>query len=142
MYFIFLDCNYLLLYDNLYKFMILYWFRYWFIFYIGKLLLMVALFGLAVFFCYSLIFFVFFREIFLKEDDGRYCRTVYYCFIIMIYYGFVDSFYTVRYFWWNLYFVELYCIFVDYLKKFFKIFVRRGLILNNCICICIENKKF
>lgn len=31
--------------------------------------------------------------------------------------------------------------FVDYPKKFSKIFVRRGPILNNCTCTCIENKK-
>uniref|UniRef100_K1QLV5 Inositol 1,4,5-trisphosphate receptor n=1 Tax=Magallana gigas TaxID=29159 RepID=K1QLV5_MAGGI len=60
----------------------------------GKSLLMVALLGLAVFFCYSLISFAFFRETFLKEDDGRHCRTVYHCFITMIHHGFVDSPYT------------------------------------------------
>lgn len=60
----------------------------------GKSLLMVALLGLAVFFCYSLISFAFFRETFLKEEAGRHCRTVYHCFITMIHHGFVDSPYT------------------------------------------------
>ncbi|XP_048744986.2 inositol 1,4,5-trisphosphate receptor type 2-like isoform X4 [Ostrea edulis] len=60
----------------------------------GKSLLMVALLGLAVFFCYSLISFAFFRESFFKEADGRHCRTVYQCFITMIHHGFVDSPYT------------------------------------------------
>nr|XP_022345635.1 inositol 1,4,5-trisphosphate receptor type 3-like isoform X6 [Crassostrea virginica] len=60
----------------------------------GKSLLMVALLGLAVFFCYSLISFAFFREVFFKEADGRHCRTVYQCFVTMIHHGFVDSPYT------------------------------------------------
>lgn len=91
--------------------MTLHWLRYWFIPHTGKSLLMVALLGLAVFFCYSLISFAFFRETFLKEDDGRHCRTVYHCFITMIHHGFVDSPYTVGYFWWNSHFAELHCTF-------------------------------
>ncbi|XP_062567417.1 inositol 1,4,5-trisphosphate receptor type 3-like isoform X1 [Saccostrea cucullata] len=60
----------------------------------GKSLLMVALLGLAVFFCYSLISFAFFREVFFQEAAGRHCRTVYQCFITMIHHGFVDTPYT------------------------------------------------
>lgn len=97
--------------------MTLHWLRYWFIPHTGKSLLMVALLGLAVFFCYSLISFAFFRETFLKEDDGRHCRTVYHCFITMIHHGFVDSPYTVGYFWWNSHFAELHCTFCRLSKE-------------------------
>lgn len=56
---------------------------------------MVALLGLAIFFCYSLVAFAFLRESFFQESAGRHCRTVYQCFITMIHHGFVDSPYTV-----------------------------------------------
>ncbi|XP_062589198.1 inositol 1,4,5-trisphosphate receptor type 3-like [Saccostrea cucullata] len=60
----------------------------------GKALLMVALLGLALFFCYSLVAFAVLRESFFKELNGRHCRTVYQCFITMIHHGFVDTPYT------------------------------------------------
>ncbi|XP_061178320.1 inositol 1,4,5-trisphosphate receptor type 2-like [Saccostrea echinata] len=60
----------------------------------GKSLLMVALLGLAIFFCYSLVAFAVLRESFFQESAGRHCRTVYQCFITMIHHGFVDTPYT------------------------------------------------
>ncbi|XP_065924756.1 inositol 1,4,5-trisphosphate receptor type 2 isoform X4 [Magallana gigas] len=60
----------------------------------GKSLLMVALLGLAIFFCYSLVAFAFLRERYFLESAGRHCRTVYQCFVTMIHHGFVDTPYT------------------------------------------------
>ncbi|KAK3094787.1 hypothetical protein FSP39_006217 [Pinctada imbricata] len=60
----------------------------------GKSLLMVALLGLALFFCYSLVAFALFRESYLLEASGRHCRTVGQCLVTMIHHGFVDSPYT------------------------------------------------
>ncbi|XP_078311676.1 inositol 1,4,5-trisphosphate-gated calcium channel ITPR2-like [Crassostrea virginica] len=60
----------------------------------GKSLLMVALLGLAIFLCYSLVAFAFLREVYFLESAGRHCRTVYQCFITMIHHGFVDTPYT------------------------------------------------
>ncbi|XP_052703114.1 inositol 1,4,5-trisphosphate receptor type 3-like isoform X2 [Crassostrea angulata] len=60
----------------------------------GKSLLMVALLGLAIFFCYSLVAFAVLRERYFLESAGRHCRTVYQCFVTMIHHGFVDTPYT------------------------------------------------
>lgn len=53
----------------------------------GKSLLMVALLGLAIFFCYSLVAFAFLRERYFLESAGRHCRTVYQCFVTMIHHA-------------------------------------------------------
>nr|XP_034328821.1 inositol 1,4,5-trisphosphate receptor type 3-like [Crassostrea gigas] len=55
---------------------------------------MVALLGLAIFFCYSLVAFAVLRERYFLESAGRHCRTVYQCFVTMIHHGFVDTPYT------------------------------------------------
>ncbi|KAK3095936.1 hypothetical protein FSP39_021047 [Pinctada imbricata] len=60
----------------------------------GKSLILVTLLGLAIFFCYALVAFAFFRERFLKEESGRHCRTLGQCLITIIHHGVVESPYT------------------------------------------------
>ncbi|KAL3848189.1 hypothetical protein ACJMK2_019063 [Sinanodonta woodiana] len=60
----------------------------------GRSLLMVALLGLGFFYIYALFLFAFYRGWALKDDTGRYCNTMYQCFVTVIHHCFVGGPYT------------------------------------------------